>query len=390
MDSASYQERFHQRKATISDEVLSYVVTADALEHLGLNDVYNQLNVDIAPIFPNWRTLADKLLQNPPNAAEAAGLSRETNPTKRVLESWITQSDGTKTFEYLISTMFECELYSSCDALFDFLETFDPRSPTRGEQFCINASNNARGNEEREQSERRVIFRSQSLPENRMRRLRRGIRQLFRLHSAEERSRSQTPSPSDDIPRSPFVPEPVQDEIFIVSSNTDNQTNAMKALMSFLLGIKPVRNGELQVKTIHDLDQQGRMTTFWLEERVKRAKYVLLCFSTTMKAIADCAMEGGDYQNYLSQTEYNLKYTLDFLVTGRIYYSLCRNPGGKFVPIILHGQSISNIITPLRFFLHFAWPNDSNKISKYIMNLPEYPVPRQGIPKRLVVKPLGA
>jgi hypothetical protein len=152
----------------------------------------------------------------------------------------------------------------------------------------------------------------------------------------------------------------------------------MKDLMSFVRRLKPVRNGELTVRTIHDVDQGGKVTATWLEERVLRARYVIVCFSKSMQEIVHRESQFG------LQADYNLKFTIDFLVAGTIYESGCRNPDGKFIPVILDGHDRSAVIVSLRHFQNFCWPDEQERIMKYILNLPEYPVPRQGYRKALV------
>ncbi len=199
-------------------------------------------------------------------------------------------------------------------------------------------------------------------------------------------SPSEVDSP-DQVPDTPTPSPPTkEDEIFIVSSNSDNETQGMKDLMSFVKGLKPVKKGELAVKTIHDVDQGGQVTTAWLVERVNRARYVILCFSSSMQAITD---QGPHMPQFRHQNDYNLQFTMDFLVTGTIYESGCRNPGGKFIPVLLDGHDRSTIVVSLRHFQNFCWPDERERMMKYIMNLPEYPVPRQGSPKRLVRKEIA-
>jgi hypothetical protein len=192
--------------------------------------------------------------------------------------------------------------------------------------------------------------------------------------------------PTHTPPTDPDPPSPPEDEIFIVSSDSDNQTQAMINLKSFVSELKPVKKGELKVTSIHDIDQNGQVTTAWLEERVNRARYVILCFSSDMKAITECPPNMPQLRH---QMDYNLKFTMDFLVTGTIYGNGCRNPKGKFIPVLLHGHDMSTLILPLRHFLHFSWPSEEKRITKYIMNLPEHPMPCQGLPKCLVRKELS-
>ena len=185
------------------------------------------------------------------------------------------------------------------------------------------------------------------------------------------------------VPPTEPAPLPPQDEIFILSSFEDNKTKAMKDLMSFVRKLKLVKTSELTVRTIHDIDQGGLVTTAWLEERVMRARYVILCFSDNMKKITQSPSQ------YEHQTDYNLKFTMDFLVTGTIFDNCGRNPSGKFIPLVLGEYDRSSIVSSLRQFQNFCWPDEKEKIQKYILNLPEYPPPQQGCRKPLVRKEIS-
>ena len=179
------------------------------------------------------------------------------------------------------------------------------------------------------------------------------------------------PDPIPPQPSSP--PPPPEDEIFVVSSDVDNQTHEMQRLMSFVHNLRPVNKGLLTVKTIHDSEQHGQMMTTWLEERVNRARYVIVCCSSILKQIVD---EQTNMPRFNHQIDYNLKFALNFLVTGVIYGNGCRNPKGKYIPILLPEHDSSNLLIPLCYFMTFNWPNDEKKISNYIMNRPDHPVQR--------------
>ena len=210
------------------------------------------------------------------------------------------------------------------------------------------------------------------------------IRRLFH-RSRSDPGRSE-PSPPPII-RQPPTPV-LEDEIFVVSSDPDYRTKAMQDLLSCISRMKPVLDQVLTVKTIHDVDQNGFVTPIWLEERVKRARFVILCFSNFMKTITEAQSDAQPDNN--RQINYNIKFTMEFLVTGKIYESLCRNPKGKFVPVLLHGDNMNTIIIPLRYFKFFSWPEEKKQFSNYLNELPERPIPKIGTPKPLVRKELTA
>jgi hypothetical protein len=414
-----YSEEISRRKAKLSREKLSCCVTEDRLVDEGLDKFYRELNVD-SYLGYNWKKLAGKLLKPQPTTATIEHLSSSKNITCELLKTWVSQSNVLyKTFDSLIETMVECKLYSACDELLDFLEAevnaakkvilvYDrsnktsivPQTPEEratshhsNQQYDLDAIEPApvdltietsasqrhpksRWTKKKKQT-KNVLERSKSCPaswfKNFVERVRRTV---FRRTISSPADFPDHPTPA--LPAEPTPPPPPQDEIFIVSSLSDSRTNGMRDLMSFVRRLKPVRNGELTVRTIHDVDQGGQVTATWLEERVLRARYVIVCFSKSMKEIVHRESQFG------LQADYNLKFTIDFLVAGTIYESGCRNPDGKFIPVILDGHDRSAVIVSLRHFQNFCWPDEQERIMKYILNLPEYPVPRQGYRKPLV------
>ena len=349
-DFEDYSEEIWRRKEKLSEGILSCCVTNTSLFMINvLSNVYNELTETC--LVRDWRKLAGKLLKPPPTSGTIEKLSKSANPACELLKTWVSTidmstSDGPKTFDSLIETMVECKLYSACDELLDFLQNSPLDLLERQEELAFS-------DEVEDQS--------------------------------NETSEYQQNSPSHRINEQNSSPSPEGDEIFIVCSRSDNKTQAMKNLTSFVSKLEPVKKGELKVRSIHDTNQNSQVTTAWLEERVNRARYVILCFSSDMKAITERASNMPQFKH---QMDYNLKFTMDFLVTGKIYENGCRNPKGKFIPVLLHGHDMSTLILPLRHFLHFSWPNEKKRITKYIMNLPEKKVPCQGRPKRLVRREL--
>ena len=436
-----YSEEIFQRRAKLSQEKRSCIVTADHLVDEGLNKVYRELDVDSCLGY-NWKKLAGMLLKPPPTAATIEHLSNSKSKAWELLKTWVSESNVSKTFDSLIETMVECKLYSACDELLDYLEdlnldldeisedkvnaayefTGDDElvSNRNDDQTEFHEQNSATSHllntqEGSENLDEVVIFptdvdesgetskqpnprltseqpqqrpypktqRSISCPDKRSR----TKKFMKKLKNPFKRSMSSPadmchPTPTPAPPTEP-TPPPPQDEIFLVSSFADNQTKGMKDLMSFVRRLKVVKTGELTVRTIHDIDQGGIVTTAWLEERVNRARYVILCFSDNMKKIIHQA------SRYEHQTDFNLKFTMDFLVTGTIFDHCGRNPKGKFIPVVLGEYDRSCIVLSLRHFQNFCWPDEQEKIHKYILNLPEYSVPRQGSRKTLVRKEIS-
>ena len=425
-----YSEEIFRRRAKLSHRKLSCCVTANHAVDEGLSLVYRELDVDSCLGY-NWKKLAGVLLQPPPTAATIEHLSSSKSPARELLKIWVSQSYVSKNFDSLIETMVECKLYSACDELLDYLEAMnldlkehyegevsavneftaneevnngsdDPNEPSPATSHHINAQERSRSlteivsvsipdsvsnktllqlkSTQNKKSRSSVTGgqRSISLPEGRSLWLKKLWYPLRKIKNAIKRSLS---SPADMHHSTPTLappketaPPPPQDEIFIVSSFADNQTKGMQDLMSFVRRVKVVKTGELTVRTIHDIDQGGLVTTAWLEERVMRARYVIVCFSEEMKQRPE----------YCNQTDLNLKYTMEFLVTGTIFDHCGRNPKGKFIPVVLGEYDRSCIISSLRHFQNFCWPDEQEKIHKYILNLPEYPPPPQGCPKPLV------
>ncbi|CAB4037080.1 ---NA--- [Paramuricea clavata] len=443
-DFEDYSEEISQRKEALSDECLSCCVTADTLVYDGLTLFYDELTETC--LGRDWRKLAGKLLTPPPTRATIKKLSKCENPARELLQTWVSQSDVPETFDSLIETMVECKLYSACDELLDFLQNSpldllerceklgisnevedrsdgtlefkeNPTSRHMSEQNspsdlqqCHEKLDRIDVDEVEDQSETsksqqnptspHITKQQQEAQKSPLRSIscpaRVGVfTKIYKaLKKPFKRSKSCSPKlsgsdpdpPTHMPPTEPDPPSPPEDEIFIVSSDSDNQTQAMINLKSFVSDLKPVKKGELKVTSIHDIDQNGQVTTAWLEERVNRARYVILCFSSDMKAITECPPNMPQLKH---QMDYNLKFTMDFLVTGTIYGNGCRNPKGKFIPVLLHGHDMTTLILPLRHFLHFSWPSEEKRITKYIMNLPEHPMPCQGLPKRLVPKELS-
>ena len=424
-----YSEEIFRRRAKLSHRRLSCCVTADRAVDEGLSLVYRELDVDSCLGY-NWKKLAGVLLQPPPTAPTIEHLYSSKSPARELLKIWVSQSYVSKNFDSLIETMVECRLYSACDELLDYLEALnldldehyegevsalneftandevnngsdDANEPNPATSHHINAQERSRSltdivsvpipdSVSNEQSRSRVtgVQRSISLPE-RSRWLKTLLYPIRKIKNAIKRSLSSPanmshssptlPPPEEPAPPS-LPPPPPQNEIFIVSSFADNQTKGMQDLMSFVRRLKVVKTGELTVRTIHDIDQGGLVTTAWLEERVMRARYVIVCFSEEMKNIMQ------QEPKYCNQTDLNLKFTMEFLVTGTIYDYGCRNPKGKFIPIVLGGYDRSAVVVALRQFQNFCWPDEQERIQKYILNLPEYPPPPQGCPKPLVRK----
>ena len=389
-----------RRKRRLSDEILSEQVTLDTLVDAGLNKVFDELNTDSC-LNRNWRGLAARLVEPPLTNNDVEILADFGNPARALLERWVSQDkDGHKTFGILIASMLECKVYSACDELLIFLEecehefrdkelensfqlvVADSSDETlefenNSSQFVANeqqraADTNSRLNSKQLRKAKNEFQRSASCPAS-------WFSRFFKRRKRFKRSKSFPASPEIEC----ITPKPVEDEIFVVSSNTDSQSKAMRDIMSFMNRLKPVCKGSLTVKTIHDVDQNGMMTTSWLEERVNRARFVVLCFSSIMKAIVDHKPGMPQFEN---QMEFNLKFTMDFLVTGKIYENICRNPKGKYIPLILPGHDYSTLIVPLKYFLSFNWPSEEKKISNYILGTPEYPVPQIPPPKPLVRK----
>ena len=446
----AYTEEFvkelSRRIKQLSDKTLSYCVTADTLVDDRLSVVYNELNGQSC-LERNWKGLAGKLLKPRPTFATIENLSQSANAARELLITWVSQQSDqnqASTFEMLIETMLKCKLYSACDELLNFLEKFEDESDEIVSWYeivdtpeviddvdevcgdeCTTVSilaelvdesskpqdSNCRAivvqqqqQHQRQQSpalhqpqDQQVVdtgsrqspnrrlppTRSISCPPSFGGWIARKIRRLlFRSRSDPGRDE---PSPTPML----YQPSPplLEDEIFVVSSDPDNRTRTMQELLSFIYRMKPVAKQMLTVRTIHDVDQNGLVTHAWLQERVNRARFVILCFSSIMKAIAEAKSDAADHNR---QINCNIKFTMDFLVTGLIYQSLCRNPNGKFVPVLLHGDGIQTIVIPLRFFQSFSWPEEKEKFSKYIMQLPERPVPKIGTPKPLVRKELTA
>ena len=439
-----YSTEISRRRAKLSHKKLSCCVTANHLVDEGLSLVYRELDVD-SYLRNNWKKLAGVLLKPPPNAATIEHLSHSESKACELFKTWLSQSDLSKTFDSLIETMVECKLYSACDELLDYLETLnldeldldtadhevnsesndqtELREPSPATSHHITAQERSRslheivsipdrvgvGDETSEQlnscvtneqgqqrpcppksargkkRRSRVISvqRSISCPERR-----RWLKKLmYPIRKIKNRFRRSMSSPAGMCHSTPTIapptepaPQPPQDEIFILSSFEDNKTKGMKDLMSFVRGLKLVKTGELTVRTIHDIDQGGLVTAAWLEERVMRARFVILCFSDNTKKITQPA------SGYEHQSDYNLKFTMDFLVTGTIFDHCGRNPKGKFIPIVLGEYDRSAVVLSLRHFKNFCWPDEQEKIQKHIMNLPEYPVPAKGCRKPLVRK----
>lgn len=418
-----YSVKISCRKAELPNEILSSFVSEDTLIIEGFDAVFLELN-NWSSLGASWKVLAGKLLKPPPTLATIEFLSKCKNPAFEMLRTWVLQS-RVKTFDLLIETMVECKLYSACDELLSILENSALESMESQKQpvgvacyddldiitpdeqavseMLLGVEENLLAPREVNEQQRTSSYsgavngrtnrgaqlqRSQSLPagwfKTICRKAKRPFRRLFSLQARYDRQ--STLPDVDTSPSDPIPPLPVEEnEIFIVSSRADNETNAMRGLETFVSSLKPVRNGELTVKTIHDIEQNGMVTTTWLQERFDRARYVVLCFSSHMKQITEYS---SDAKHFSDRTDYNLKFTMDFLVTGKIYDCGCRNPKGKFIPILLHGQDMSNLILPLRHFLHFSYPREERKISNYIMNVPEYPVICPPSPKPLVRKEL--
>ena len=439
-----------RRKKRLSNKKLSYCVTVDALVDKGFDGVYGELNGESC-LGRDWTALASELLKPRPTCATIESLSQSRSAARELLKMWVSQqSDHDKTFDLLIETMLKCKLYSACDELLDFIETFEGnfdaivssdeianapkvdideedvgnctslavlKRPAAFDEIVsrdVSEGNNCTAivvlpDQQQQQQQQQqqspaladqqqnqvvhtdrqsrngrqlLTTRSVSCPATIGGWLWKRMRRLFRSRSDPGR-RSPSPTP---IIREPSPPPPPQDEIFVVSSDPDSQTKTMQDLLLFINRMEPVTRQTLTVKTIHDVNQNGLVTTTWLEERVNRAKFVILCFSSIMKAITESKEDMADNH----QINYNIKFTMDFLVTGRIYESLCRNPKGKFVPVLLHGDGINTIIIPLRFFKSFSWPEEKKQFSSYIMEQPERQVPHIGTRKPLVRKEFAA
>ena len=403
-DIVDYSTELQRRKGEISERKLLHCVTVDVLGDERVNTVFAELNIESC-FDRNWRKLAGKLLKPPPLFVDIEELSKSKDPARELLVRWVSQSGETnKTFEWLIATMIECKLYSACDELLDFLEDYEIDVVSQANAQTSAESSNVENHSttqstlavvERQQpnehtvvdrSRQGILARSQSCPAGWLFNLRRRFRQLFRLNSSPARLTRNDPRESTIVQSLPTPLPPEENEIFVVCSDEDNRGQPMRDLISFIRKLQPVARGMLTVKTIHDFDQNGMITTTWLQQRVDRAKFVIVCFTSLLKAIADASCD--DETQFSNQTDINIKFTMNFLVTGKIYESGCRNPRGKFIPVLLEGHDISTVIIPLRYFKSFDWPDQKTSISNYIMNRPEYPLPRQRTPLRVTCRPI--
>ena len=409
-----YSEEITRRTVKLSYEKLSCCVTANHLVDEGLYKVYRELDVDSC-LSNNWKKLAGVLLKPPPTAATIELLSRSKSQACELFKTWVSQSNECKTFDSLIEAMVECKLYSACDELLDYLEALnldlDERyegevpEPNPATSHIINTQEGSENldeivaipvdvgesgetseqpntrltNEQRQKRPYPPTQRSNSYTGKRSR----AKKFMQKIKNPFKRSMSYPPDiyplTSTLAPSTEPTPELPKDEIFFVSSFADNNTEGLKDLMSFVRGLKVVKTGNLTVRTIHDIDQGGLVTTAWLEERVYRARFVILCFSDNMKKVTE------ETSQFKHQSDYSLKFLID-LVSGTILYNCGRNPDGKFIPVVLGRYNWSAVTGSLRRFQNFCWPDEQERIRKYILNLPEYPVPRQGCRKPLVAK----
>ena len=110
-----------------------------------------------------------------------------------------------------------------------------------------------------------------------------------------------------------------------------------------------------------------QVMTTWLQERVNRARYVIVCCSSILKQIVDA--EQTNVARFNHQIDYNLKFAFDILVTGVIYRNFCRNPKGKYIPILLPEHDPSNLLVPLCYFMTSTGQMMNGKSLNYIMNM---------------------
>lgn len=375
--------------------VLNKCVTSDLLDSGALNEVCLELNGDSC-LGRNWTGLAIPLIS--PDKYTIDELSKNKNPASELLERWLnTANNENKTsFDALLDAMVAAQVFSAADELLIYLES------QNGEDISVNSEweteeidenftehqaeivpvckepNIFKSETSRKAVKKHQYRRSKSLKES----FSKAARRIF----LKKRSMS-CPEPILETKNVAPVerPKKKEDEIFIVSSREDSQTEAVKKLESFVRNLKGPKKGQWNLKTIHDLPSGELITTAWLTDRVERAAYVIICCSSNIKQISDHRNENTDS---FQQSEFNLKFTLDFLITGTLYKNFCRNPNGKFLPILLPGNNFSCVMQPLAFFIVCSWPTEEDKIRNYINRQPERTASQLGPRKPLVSKQL--
>lgn len=386
LEEEDFQSVIKRRKDHLPEQLLKSCV-CEALESGALCKVCDELNA-ASCLDRNWRGVAVRLIKPSPDKSTIERLSNCNDPAYEMLSSWgMTNEEG---FDLLLEVMVDSQTYSAADELLVYLESVDGNETLgrTGAKKCLQNEPEIiceaikPSVEERNESQSVKIKHVNSNYKRSKSSMGRKIKNVGRLF------RRSTSCPETD-PNHPIYQSTSlhskKDEIFIVSSYQDKESTPVKKLVSFVESLKQVKVGEWHVTTIHDI-QGGPMTPTWLRDRVERAVYVIICFSNYMRQISDHQKEDGEL---FHQAEYNLKFTLDFLINGSLYQNLCYNVGGKFLPVLLPGNPFSCIMQSLANFQVFSWPNDQKKIYKYLMNLPERNMPPLGEKKPLVSKPLN-
>ena len=346
------------------------------------------------------------IIQPPLDIAAIQRLSNRKNKEGyETILTWLEINEK-GSFNELLQAMVECKVYAAADELLNYLESVDEKIPEDGKQSSIKI-NRARTSNQATTSDRATtsdqamtsdqattsvqdIPLDEEIPKDddiKPRDFKRSI-SLSWVDKVkcfwQKRSKScpaDHPSLVDLQQDKPLPKEPEKNGIFIVSLNEDSQKAPMKRLLSFVQNLERVKEGEWHVDTIHDLPG-GPMATTWLQEKVETAVYVLICFSERMKQVFL------NSQPFAGQSECNLKFALDCLITGNLYFNKCYNRGGKFLPILLPGNNFSctDFIRCLNLFRTYSWPDEQESIEKYLLNLPERTPPPVGERKLLESK----
>lgn len=396
MDNMFAEENFkvviERRKRKLSPYLLQCSVF-DVIYSGELNKVWEQLNTKSC-LKRNWEGLAISLIS--PDIVTIDRISNCDNKAESTILTWLeTNEQGS--FDELLEAMVNCQVYSAADELLIYLESVDhdekmslseipEPKPVEDDEMSLSAISVPEPQDDKIESEQAVTQASQ----RKRFKFRRSISwqswQRITRRFPWKRSKSCPPSIDQDtsnhistIPPAPPQPVKKRDGILIVSTNEDSQTLLMKNLFSF---VEKLERG-WRVTTIHDLPG-GPMATAWLADQVETALYVLICFSEKMKEVL------GNSEEFPGQSQCNLKFTLDCLVTGKLYNNMCYNHGGKFLPILLYGNNAScmSIMQSLNLFKIYTWPNEKIGIKKYLLNLPERTPPPVGqriplVPRRL-------
>ena len=366
-----------RRKRLLSDSLLQRSV----FETLDSEDfkckVCVQLNIESC-LDRNWRGLAMSLIQPRPDMTTIERLSNcRNNEGYETVSTWLKINEE-GSFDELLQAMVECKVYAAADELLNYLESVDHDDDEISEDGIPTLVEDVVGFGKNERENFHPT--TKSVGNNKKPDYHRSKSWRLRIKPKRWRNFSRSKSLPEPLPEKN---EKEKNGIFIVSSNADSETVPMKRLLSFVQNLKRVKKGEWHVDTIHDLPG-GPMATTWLQEKVETAVYVLICFSEKMKEVFL------NSQQFAGQSECNLKFALDCLITGNLYLNMCYNHGGKFLPILLPGNDLScmSIMQCLALFKTYNWPKEQESIKKYLLNLPERTPPPLGPRKPLVSKEL--